>query len=186
VSESFARSLYHVCSPTLRRVKPSNLFTVHKQRCPDWHTDLQECRSTLERFGFGLTVLEENLRYLVVMVYHGDSLRRCLGKREPMRWLNSLGYSNTLSLEGKLEHLEQRFGKDSCPHEIGLFLGYPLEDVRGFIANKGKNSKYTGEWKVYGDLPRALRLFQSYRDSRSWVMEQAKRGMGLEEILKAC
>ena len=179
MSESFARSLYHVCSPTLRRVKPSNLFTVHKECCPDWRTDLQECRSTLERFGFGLTVLEENLRYLVVMVYHGDSLRRCLEKREPMRWLNA-------SLEGKLAHLERRFGKDSCPHEIGLFLGYPLEDVRGFIANKGKNSKYTGEWKVYGDLPGALRLFQSYRDSRSWVMEQAKRGMGLEEILKAC
>ena len=83
MSDSFVLSLYHVCSPTLRRVKPSNLFTVHKHRCPNWRADLQECRSTLERFGFGLAVLEENLRYLVVMVYHGDSLRRCLGKPEP-------------------------------------------------------------------------------------------------------
>ena len=67
MSDSFARSLYHVCSPTLRRVKPSNLFPVHKQRCPHWRADLEECRTTLERFGYGLAVLEDNRRYLVVM-----------------------------------------------------------------------------------------------------------------------
>lgn len=94
--------------------------------------------------------------------------------------------SEAPSLEGKLKRLEKRFRKDSFPHEIGLFLGYPLEDVRGFIANKGRNSKYTGEWKVYGNLNTALRLFQSYQDSRRWVMEQAQKGKGLEDILSAC
>lgn len=186
MSESFAASLYHICSPTLRKVKPSNLFTLHKERCPNWRADLDECRTTLERFGYGMVVLEDNARYLVVMVYHIASLRHCLAQREPGQWLDSLGYSGAASLEGKLERLGDRFRKDSFPHEIGLFLGYPTEDVRGFIDNKGKNCKYTGEWKVYGDLTEALRLFQSYKDSRRWVMEQAKKGKRLEDILSAC
>lgn len=36
------------------------------------------------------------------------------------------------------------------PHEVGFFLGYPAEDVVGFIRNKGQNFKFCGRWKVYG------------------------------------
>ena len=35
------------------------------------------------------------------------------------------------------------------PHEIGVFLGYPLADVIGFIENRGKNFTACGYWKVY-------------------------------------
>ncbi len=42
------------------------------------------------------------------------------------------------------------------PHEIGLFLGYPPEDVCGYIRNKGKCQKCTGHWQVYGDENFAL------------------------------
>ena len=43
------------------------------------------------------------------------------------------------------------FEKDGFPHEVGLFLGYPLDDVTGFIEQKGKNYKCCGIWKVYGN-----------------------------------
>lgn len=49
------------------------------------------------------------------------------------------------------------------PHEIGVFLGYPLQDVKGFIENNGRNSKYTGLWKVYGDKAASMRMFEKYR-----------------------
>ena len=49
------------------------------------------------------------------------------------------------------------------PHEIGVFLGYPLQDVKGFIENNGRNSKYTGLWKVYGDKAASIRMFKKYR-----------------------
>ena len=34
--------------------------------------------------------------------------------------------------------------KGAFPHEIGLLLGYPVEDVLGFIRYQGKNYLYTG------------------------------------------
>ena len=186
MSDPFANCLYHTCSPTFRKVKPANLFTLHKERCPSWAQDLEECRRTLQRFGYGMAVMEDNPRYVVVLVYHIRSLERCLSQRELREWLRAAGYRSALSLKGKLALLGERFRHSSFPHEIGLFLGYPIEDVRGFIANGGKNSKYTGEWKVYGDLSRALRLFRSYQDSRRSVMDQASRGMNLADILGTC
>lgn len=39
-----------------------------------------------------------------------------------------------------IDHLKKRlFTHDGFPHEIGAFLGYPLEDVRGFINIKDVN-----------------------------------------------
>lgn len=50
------------------------------------------------------------------------------------------------------------------PHEIGIFLGYPLEDVKGFIENSGRHFKICGQWKVYSDTKRAEKLFAKYAE----------------------
>ena len=34
------------------------------------------------------------------------------------------------------------------PHEVGLFLSYPPEDVKGFIDHRACNFKCAGLWKV--------------------------------------
>ena len=52
---------------------------------------------------------------------------------------------------------------DGFPHEIGVFLGYPLADVKGFIENRGANYLCSGLWKVYCDEQEAQRTFQRYR-----------------------
>ena len=49
------------------------------------------------------------------------------------------------------------------PHEMGYFLGYPYADVAGFIRQHGKDYLAKGQWKVYEDLPGALRTFERYR-----------------------
>ena len=52
------------------------------------------------------------------------------------------------------------------PHEIGVLLGYPAEDVKGFVVNEGKNYLYSGYWKVYGDLSEAKQLFTNLTGRR--------------------
>lgn len=49
------------------------------------------------------------------------------------------------------------------PHEIGVFLGYPLADVIGFIENRGKNFTACGYWKVYTDPTAAQAEFDRYK-----------------------
>ena len=46
-------------------------------------------------------------------------------------------------------------GRAAFPHEIGLVLGYPLEDVRGFLADGGRGAKVVGRWRCYGNVEAA-------------------------------
>ena len=48
-------------------------------------------------------------------------------------------------------------GEQGFPHEIGVFLGYPVEDVEGYMQNDGKNFLLVGYWKMcIRDRPTAL------------------------------
>lgn len=69
--------------------------------------------------------------------------------------------------------LKKRF-RQNCPHEIGVFLGYPLEDVKAFIQNRGRNYKLNGYWKVYSNVPKAVEIFQGFNQAKSQVLTKWK------------
>lgn len=183
MSERFIQCLYENCAPTIKRVKPSNLMTIYKDKHPNWKADFKECVVILRRHGYGLYLLRETERFLVVMIYHLEGLVNCLSQQEQHRFLQREGYPQQKKLSSALATLRRRFQRTACPHEIGLFLGYPMEDVVGFITNRGKNAKLTGVWKVYGDVSSAVQQFTTYQNSRKTVLHQAACGMGLESIL---
>ena len=61
------------------------------------------------------------------------------------------------SLSACLDHLDKRMEETDFPHEIGIFLGYPLSDVLGFINNE--TCCCMGAWKVYS--PKKAEYFKS-------------------------
>ena len=69
---------------------------------------------------------------------------------------------------------------------MGLLLGYPPEDVKGFIHNQGKNYLYSGYWKVYDRPHEKIRLFQKYEHSREKLIQLLSYGMRIEEIIAIC
>ena len=71
---------------------------------------------------------------------------------------------------------------EEFPHEIGLFLGYPVEDVKGFINNKAARAKCVGCWKVYGDEEKARRLFNQYRKCTRVYEKQWCEGKPLTKL----
>ena len=73
--------------------------------------------------------------------------------------------------------------KGEFPHEIGLFLGYPVEDVKGFIKNRGKNCLYSGYWKVYGKMAEKAKLFERFDYVRELMVLLVYHGAELSEII---
>ena len=71
------------------------------------------------------------------------------------------------------------------PHEVGLFLSYPPEDVKGFIENRAANAKCTGVWKVYGDERQALQTFAKYKKCTQVYCERWQSGSGLDKLAVA-
>ena len=77
------------------------------------------------------------------------------------------GFRTNLSPDAALERLSQRLcTQDAFPHEIGLFLSYPLGDVQGFIDNGGAHYKCSGCWKVYCNECETAKLFAKYQKCR--------------------
>ena len=79
----------------------------------------------------------------------------------------------------------QKYMKEhlSFPHELGLLLGYPVEDVLGFIRNEGRNYLYCGYWKVYGDVDAARITFDRYNQAKEDAIRLISSGMEIHELL---
>ena len=67
------------------------------------------------------------------------------------------------------------------PHELGLLLGYPAEDVRGFMGIGHKKCLYTGYWKVYEKPEEKIALFSEYDRAMDLALSMA---YGRQNILK--
>lgn len=121
----------------------------------------------------------------LLLVYNEKLLKKRLADTEIRKMLKSYGYPDELDLDGCLERLSQRISKTrDFPHEIGLFLGYPLEDVVGFIENKGGNFKLCGCWKVYGCEESARRTFENYEKCRKFLCNKLNEGADIYQALK--
>ena len=90
-----------------------------------------------------------------------------------------------MSFEECINRLAQRIREsDSFPHEVGVFLDYPLEDVIGFIENAGANYKLCGCHKVYGDEVKAARTFSNYAKCRNFLCGKLNMGNDIYQALK--
>ena len=131
-------------------------------------------------------VLRRQEHTALIYIYRHSLLSKELKKPGVAAFLAGYGYEST-DVDACLNHLSQRVslsaqGAESYPHEMGIFLGYPLEDVRGFILHEGKDSRYTGYWKVYGDVEQAKQTFQAYDNAKECAVVEFMAGKQMKEI----
>ena len=120
-----------------------------------------------------------------MLVYSEGLLNKRLSDNAVRSVLAEYGYSENFSLEECLDRLSVRIREsNNFPHEIGVFLGYPIEDVVGFIENKGENFKLCGAWKVYGSVENAKRTFSNYDKCRTFLCNKLNEGKDIYQALK--
>lgn len=169
------------CAPTLAGLKPASLFRWHAEH-KRLLTELKHWNQRLQTAGVCVRLLQEQPAFSLIYVYRPTKLQRCLQEKTTRSFLREFGYTGD-SLESDLQQLQWRLSTCSeFPHEIGLFLGYPLEDVRGFIQNEGQKFRYSGYWKVYGDPESAKRQFHAYRVCTDLLCRWYAEGAGAEAL----
>ncbi|MDR0732220.1 MAG: DUF3793 family protein [Treponema sp.] len=113
----------------------------------------------------------------LVFVFRPLLLERSLEDPQARRALAGFGYPVSEGLQALLRYLGRRFQESrEFPHEIGFFLGYPPQDVLGFIWYRGAGCKLCGPWKVYGDVERAALLFGEYAWCKQRLLEHLREG----------
>lgn len=172
-------------APTLAGLKSGSLFSCPCESREALLSGLRRLNHVLSPKGLRLLPLRFGEKRALLYLFRPAQLERDLRCPCARKILSSCGYDD-LRLGRCVRCLMERLqGQAGFPHEIGLFLSYPPEDVQGFIDNGAQNYKYVGVWKVYGNEEAARRTFETYRKCTESYCRFYRAGRTLEELAVA-
>jgi hypothetical protein len=154
-------------APVLREIKCGALINLCRHG-EDLRAAWYETKDRLsQKLRLEFAEIKTSRRSVILYIFRRDLLVSRLSERDSAEFLKRLGYdcSHNFPL-GCIEDLVARF-EWGIPHEVGIFLGYPLDDVIGFIKNGGRYEKISGYWKVYGNEQYALEKFGEYKNAET-------------------
>ena len=169
------------CAPLIAGLKLSNLLMIQNK-------DLDRTTSLLKKAGISYFVIAVTNVKAAVLLFDRCRLEAYLREEEVWQIFRNLGYKEDAM--GKILYaFRQRYEKylmqnQEFPHEMGLLLGYPVEDVEGFLRNEGKNCLYIGYWKVYGNLPEKMVLFRQFEKARDILLKLLSDGITIVEVVQ--
>lgn len=171
-------------SPTLAGIKTGSLFSGECGGKDELAKFAARMNRRLTPHGLRLMPLRYSEKRALMYVYRPERLRRDLEDPLAREILSSLDYP--LESGGKcIAKLAKRVREnETFPHEIGLFLGYPSEDVKGFIS--GGKPKCTGMWKVYGDVDSARSKFDAYKSCTRLMREYYRKTRSMDKLIMGC
>lgn len=169
------------CAPFLKGLKVSGLISMENES----YSELEEMFSGMEINFYKLSCSEGKC---LVLFYRPDELEAHVNEAPARELIVQYGYRE-MNLQQMLERLTGRVKECSekgmeFPHEIGVFLGYPIEDVKGFIEKEGRESLMTGYWKVYSDPNGARMIFKEYDRAKECAVNEFLDGKSIREILE--
>lgn len=151
------------CAPTLAGIKTGNLFSYRYNSIDEMRDSVRFWNIRLRDKGVRILPLRYRDSQALIYLYRPAQLAYDLHNDAAKAILRQCGYLPDTA-EKCITRLMQRLkDTDDFPHEIGLFLGYPPEDVSGFMTNHARNYKCVGCWKVYGDEKKCRQLFAKYK-----------------------
>lgn len=168
------------CAPVISGIKISNLLTIPAK-------SLRELSVVLKKTELSFRILYPGRERLVILIYRETELKEYLEREEVMAFIYKCGYETSdiskifpVIVKRYMRYMEL---KQDFPHELGLFLGYPIEDVEGFIKENGKNYLYSGYWKVYKDAELKIRLFKNYEKVQTEIVRLLYEGLDIMDII---
>lgn len=181
----FERAVIHHCAATLAGHKCGSLFSLRGVPQEACRQSAQALDALLEHRGVRVRLLKTCAKGCKVYVYRPAMLEDRLAQPPVRAFLTRLGY-DAHSREACLAELGRRICCGApFPHEIGVFLDYPLEDVIGFIEHGGRRFSCEGCWKAYGDAEAARRRFELYGKCRRVYASCYQRGFDVVRLTVA-
>lgn len=175
--------LIHYSAPTMCGIKPANLFTLSESQIRN--VDLEKWKSKLQAQNLNLIYFKTSSNRWMIFIYNHCWIRQIISDSLIQAYLRGKGYENPLNTHQTLKELFSRIkNSKSFPHEIGFFLGYPIEDVIAFEENKGQNCKYCGYWKSYSNPSEAKSCCAQYKWCSQICKQLFEEGLSVPQIIK--
>lgn len=169
------------CAPLFLGLRSSLFLTVTKRQVARIENILRDKRITLYK-------ISENHGKMAVLLFDEKKMKEYIAGEAVQKILGNLGYTGD-DLYDFMEIFAQRYtefvrNESAFPHEMGIFLGYPPEDVRGYLENGGKNYLCAGFWKVYENVQEKIKLFSQFERAQDSLVSLILQGNSLGEAVK--
>lgn len=177
-------TIVQYCAPTLAGLKAGNLFSHQTEAQEDLTGTIEMLNELLEEKGVHFEVMKRCRGITLIYAYRKNQLEAILCDREVQAFLRDYGYAD-FRIEACLERLRERLMQEDFPHDIGVFLDYPLADIKAFITNKGCNCPCSGCWKAYTNVNEAEKKFQSFKLCTELYCQYHDAGVGISQLTVA-
>jgi len=182
----FEKAFITHCAATLAGHKAGSLFSYRLAQGEDPDAYVNHINEKLGHKNLEVRLLRHCNKCCLVYVYRPSMLRRRLDAAAEREFLCRYGYAECQDIDEHISLLSKRiYCGNNFPHEIGVFLDYPLDDVLGFIRNKGCNYCCSGCWKAYSDPENAKRRFALYDKCREIYVRCYKNGADVLQLTVA-
>lgn len=174
------------CSPTLAGLKTGNMFSCRYESASEMRNSVRQWNKTLTKKGLRVLPLRFDKNRGLIYIYRPSLLSSDLKDERACRLLSERGYCLKSCERCIISLMDKLSTGEEFPHEIGLFLGYPPEDVYGFIEKGAEQSKLVGTWRVYENVENARKVFAKYDKCTRIYTELYANGTSLEKLTVAC
>ncbi|WP_236021527.1 DUF3793 family protein [Geomesophilobacter sediminis] len=188
--ECLASFLALECAEVLAGAKPANILSLADKPRPCgrnlyrlWQKHGAEL---LSKSDLSARVLADRGSSILIIFFRPDTLAGLLQRRDVATVLGKAGYPATQDPDQALGILQSRMTGGEFPHEVGVFLGYPLKDVVGFMGWGKPRFTCQGPWKIYGDPTPSLQLAETHRACRCLMSSRLAAGCSPLDCLHGC
>lgn len=166
--EDFERAMVWHCAPVLVGLKAAGVLSLAAESEGELTGLAERYNVLLEEKGLRFLPLCRCRNRQLLLIYREEPLTRALERPMACTILVKAGYPVGEPLPRLLWKLMERIEtSEEFPHEVGLFLDYPPEDVEGFLNDPGgMGCQLCGCWKVYHDAEGVRRRFRQFRQCR--------------------
>ena len=153
-------------------VKPGELLRVqhcYKSRNSEGFNFCLYRADILETLKLNYLELRVEPESSLILFYHHETMAKTLSDTKNLSLLSTLGYPAGCDMDDLLAFLRERFAVEKIPHEVGVFIGYPLKDVKGFMEKLPRTPVHRGDWTVFGDAAESLEKMSLYRKAEEFA-----------------
>lgn len=149
--DEFIIRLMKILGPVILKVKPSEILSFSKSE-KNYDENLKKIEEVFgECTEIKYRIVDFNRKGKKVLFYRESELNNTLSDKKNLKFLKSIGYPFSYTLNKYLNFIENKISNGIIPDEIGIFLGYPLKDVLGFMGHPSLKLTKINGWRVYGD-----------------------------------
>lgn len=174
--------LVYNLSLVIAGIKPAVTVTIKKNNQKLYKAWNDFGINFIDNINLKFIELRQSSSSIIVMIYDEFILEKELNKQAHKEFLFNIGYPHNECIDNYINTLKFRYEKYHCPHELGLFLGIPFEDVKDFMECTTKKCLLCGYWKVYNDSNKAKNIFNKYDKVKEYTLKNMLEGTSSRDL----